>query len=79
MRWVSLILGLVAVLGGLCWLYRRDRRREAARVRDVMRQTLRDDVEQERAAAHERHASFQAALDRARQQTARDHARLDDA
>lgn len=69
MRWISLAIGCAAILGGLGWLYRRDRRREAARVRDVMRQTLRDDVEQERAAAHERHAKFQSALERARQQT----------
>lgn len=78
MRWLVVGLGLVTILGGLCWLYRRDRRRETARVRDVMRHELLADVEQERAAAHARQKKFQAALERARQSTTADDAKLDD-
>lgn len=60
--WAILIVVLCGVIGGVLRMYRRDRRREKARVRDVLSPTVLAELEEERAAAVRRKRRFAEAL-----------------
>lgn len=60
--WAILIIVLCGVIGGVLRVYRQDRQRERARVRDVLSAEVLAELEQERAAAVRRKERFAEAL-----------------
>lgn len=66
---LMLVVGLLlSLLVGMLWLYRRDRRHERRRTKDVLSPAVARELAAEREAAALRHEQFESVLERARRE-----------